>query len=79
MKVTLSTYERELEDIVLKEYPGTITAEQCKKVGGEDGRIYLFTDLDLKEAEDFLSHYRRFRYILYADNFRKVNIPIITN
>jgi N-acetylneuraminic acid mutarotase len=55
--VTIETESRDLEDIMLKEYPGKIF-ERNHVVSTISGKkVYSFLGLDKKEFENFISGY----------------------
>lgn len=62
-KWDLMTTSRELEDLVLKEYPGRIFEHQIMKIPFGEKKAYIFTGLDQDVLFDFLDkHGQAFRY-----------------
>jgi hypothetical protein len=68
MKITLKTTERDLEDLMIKEYPGLITGEQHQVMRKQDYKIYLFKDLDFQQAREFLEDYKQYEFQLVDKN-----------
>jgi len=54
-KVDLFTHSRELEDLILSEYPGTIFENQHYIDDSKKEKTYCFYDLDYAVLRDFLS------------------------
>ena len=55
MLVDFSTTEKNLEDLMLAEYPGKIFEDQIKKVGEGKKKTYYFLSLDYEELSKFLT------------------------
>ncbi|PIO07552.1 hypothetical protein COU59_03285 [Candidatus Pacearchaeota archaeon CG10_big_fil_rev_8_21_14_0_10_34_12] len=55
MIVNLVTKSKVLEDLMLSEYPGLLFEWQIKKVGDEENKKYIFTNLDYRELNLFLA------------------------
>ena len=54
MLVDFSTTEKNLEDLMLSEYPGKIFKEQIKKIGEGENKTYRFFGLDYRKLSYFL-------------------------
>lgn len=58
--VDLFTYERELESLILENYPYILKPEQHKieDSEGRENKLYCFYDLDEKEIKNYLKNYK---------------------
>lgn len=57
-RVDLFTYSKELEDIMLAEYPGKIFENQHEIDETEENKMYCFYNLNRKELIDFLKEHK---------------------
>ncbi len=57
-RVDLFIYSKELEDIILAEYPREIFENQHEIDETEENKMYCFYNLDRKELIDFLKDYK---------------------
>ena len=61
-KVDLYTSSRDLEDLMLKQFPGVIKASQVGKLKIGKARAYSFAELDGQKLKEFLNFYDSFPY-----------------
>ena len=73
-RVILSTTRKDLEDLMLSEYPGRIFQHQCRKYKIERQRIFHFYNLSYDTLKKFLDD-RNFKYDIEFDNGNKNSGP----
>jgi hypothetical protein len=61
--VDLFTHDRDLEDLMLSEFPGKIFPEQYEKDTTENPHLFCFYGLDYMSVSDFLKN-KNFEYEL---------------
>ena len=83
MLVNLFTPGRDLEDLMLSEYPEKIFGDQIAELNLEDGsKLYVFFKLDYKELVKFLTQYPDYEFRIlehptgrFIEDYRNFNNP----
>lgn len=63
-KVDLYTSSRDLEDLMLTQFPGIIKGSQVNKLKIGSERAFGFLEVDGKKLKEFLTYYDSFPYKL---------------
>jgi len=64
MLVDLYTTERDLEGLMLEEYPGLLFDNQIGVMRLEQGKIYGFLGLNYKELTKFLTEFSGHKFVI---------------
>ena len=74
MLVDLVTPERDLEDLMLKKYPGEIFEEQVAKSGEGKNKVFYFLGFDYESLSEFLVKNKctGYRYSILDENSRLI-------
>lgn len=71
MLVDLLTLEKDLEDLMLSEYPGILKEEQIVKSKKGERKVYSFFGLEYEELTSFLAECKGYNFWIFEHTTKR--------